>query len=417
MSELINNSKYRKERLKELILKLHEGESAEVVKQELVETLKSIPYGEVVEVEQELMQEGLPEEEVLKLCDVHGSVLEGNVDLSGAKDIPPGHPVDVFKKENVELKIVAEKAQGMLKALVAVNEAEFTKFLFGLQAVFNQLMDVDKHYLRKEYLLFPHLEQNEITGPPKVMWGKHDEIREQLKGCIEILQTRELTKNDLADSVELLFAPALQALIDMTQKEEEILFPMSMDVLTTEDWYSIHKQTLEFGFCLYDPDVDWKPEGITDEEDETSVTSDGSIQLPSGSFSAKEIMAILNSVPFDMTFVDKDDKVKYFTQGKERIFVRNRSIINRDVRLCHPPGSTHIVEKILEDFKSGIASHAPFWIQMKGKFIKIEYFALRGEDGEYLGTLEVSQDLSENRALEGEKRILEYSNEKKEENG
>ncbi|MCU4165738.1 MULTISPECIES: DUF438 domain-containing protein [Marinilabiliaceae] len=417
MSELINNSKYRKERLKELILKLHQGESAEAVKKELVETLKNIPYGEVVEVEQELMQEGLPEEEVLKLCDVHGSVLEGNVDLTGAKDIPAGHPVDVFKNENIELKKVAEKSKTLLKALSAVDDSEFQQFIFGLQGVFNQLMDVDKHYLRKEYLVFPHLEKNEITGPPKVMWGKHDEIREQLKGCIEVLNSKDITKTDLVDSLDLLFFPTLQAVVDMVQKEEEILFPMSMDVLTTEDWWSIHKQTLEFGFCLYDPQVEWKPEGLTDDKDETGVSSDGSIQLPSGSFSAKEIMAILNSVPFDMTFVDKNDKVKYFTQGKERIFVRNRSIINRDVRLCHPPGSTHIVEKILEDFKSGKASHAPFWIQMKGKFIKIEYFALRGEDGEYLGTLEVSQDLSENRALEGERRILEYTDNKESNNG
>ncbi len=417
MSELINNSRFRKERLKELILRLHDGESAEQVKKELAETLKSIPYGEVVEVEQELMAEGLPEEDVLELCDVHGAVLEGNVDLSGAKDIPDGHPVDVFKKENIELKKVALQAQGMLRVLSSVKDDEFTRFLYGLQGVFNQLMDVDKHYLRKEYLLFPHLEKNEVTGPPKVMWGKHDEIRAQLKGCIEILQTPGITRSDIIDSFELLFFPALQALIDMTQKEEEILFPMSMDVLTTEDWWAIHKQTLEFGFCLYDPEVDWKPEGFVIQADETGVTADGNIQLPSGSFSAKEIRAILNTVPFDMTFVDKNDKVKYFTQGKERIFVRNRSIINRDVRLCHPPGSTHIVEKILNDFKSGKASHAPFWIQMRGKFVKIEYFALRGEDGEYLGTLEVSQDLTENRALDGERRILEYSTEKNENNG
>lgn len=411
MSELINNSRYRKERLKELILKLHEGESAETVRQELIETLKNIPYGEVVEVEQELMQEGLPEEEVLKLCDIHGSVLEGNVDLSGAKDIPDGHPVDVFKKENIELKKTADKALGLLKALNLVSDAEFEKYILGLQGVFNQLMDVDKHYLRKEYLVFPYLEKNEITGPPKIMWGKHDEIREQLKGCIEILQTKEISKGDLNDALDLLFIPSLQALTDMVQKEEEILFPMSMDVLTTEDWWSIHKQTLEFGFCLYDPDVEWQPEGLADEKEETGITTDGNIQLPSGSFTAKEIMAILNSVPFDMTFVDKNDKVKYFTQGKERIFVRNRSIINRDVRLCHPPGSTHIVDKILEDFKSGKASHAPFWIQMKGQFIKIEYFALRDEKGEYLGTLEVSQNLTENRALEGERRILSYTDE------
>lgn len=413
MSELINNSRYRKEKLKELILKLHEGQSADEVRRELIESLKNIPYGEVVEVEQELIQEGLPESEVLKLCDIHGSVLEGNVDLSGAKDIPEGHPVDVFKKENIELKKVAEKAKGLLQALSQVGKDEYEKYLIALQGFFNELMDVDKHYQRKEYLVFPYLEKNEITGPPKVMWGKHDEIREQLKGCIEILKTPELTATDLSESLELIFYPAIQGLVDMVQKEEEILFPMAMDLLTIEDWWNIDKQTLEFGFTLYDPQVKWKPEGMSEDVGETTVSGDGNIQLPSGSFTAKEIMAILNIIPADMTFVDKDDKVKYFTQGKERIFARSRSIINRDVRLCHPPGSTHIVEKIVEDFKSGKASHAPFWIQMKGKFIKIEYFALRDENGDYLGTLEYSQDLTENRALEGEQRILSYGEPKK----
>ena len=409
MSELINNSKYRKEQLKQLILKLHKGESAESVRKELVESLKNIPYGEVVEVEQELMQEGLPEEEVLKLCDVHGAVLEGNVDLSGAKTIPEGHPVDVFQNENVELRKVAEQAKQLLDELPSVSEDDFKIFALKLESLVNQLMDVDKHYQRKEYLVFPYLEKNEITGPPKVMWGKHDEIRDQLKACITILKTPGLKQEDLFDSLELLFYVTIQGLVDMIKKEEEILFPMAMDVLTTEDWWNIHKQTLEYGFSLYDPEVEWKPEGFTEEAAESNITSDGNIQLPSGSFSADEIKAILNSVPFDMTFVDKNDKVKYFTQGKERIFARSRSIINRDVRLCHPPGSTHIVEKILEDFKSGKASHAPFWIQMKGKFIKIEYFALRDEKGNYLGTLEVSQDLSENRSLEGERRILSYT--------
>jgi DUF438 domain-containing protein len=187
---------------------------------------------------------------------------------------------------------------------------------------------------------------------------------------------------------------------------------MAMDVITEEDWWSIHQQTLEFGFTLYDPQVEWKPEGFEKSSKAvTSISGDGAIQLPSGSFTSKEIMAILNTVPVDMTFVDKDDKVKYFTQGSHRIFARNRSIINRDIRLCHPPGSVDIVEKILEDFKSGKASHAPFWIQMKGKFILIEYYALRDENGEYLGTLEVSQDLTEARSLEGEQRILSYGKE------
>lgn len=410
MSELINNSKFRKEKLKELILKLHKGEDPQRVREELIATLRQVPYGEVVEVEQELISEGLPETEILKLCDIHGEVLDGHIDQTGAAFIPEGHPVDVFRQENRELLKVIEKAQMLLGTLYSVPESGFREYSLQILSCFNELMDVDKHYKRKEYLVFPYLERQEITGPPKVMWGKHDEIREQLKGCIEILRNENLRKSDLEDATEILFAPVLKAMADMTKKEEDILFPMSMDVLTTDDWWQIHRQTLEFGYTLYDPKADWKPEGVTAENTGEDISYEsGTIRLPSGSFTAAEIMAILNTIPFDMTFVDRNDKVKYFTQGKERIFARNRSIINRDVRLCHPPGSVHIIEKIIDDFKTGKASHAPFWIQMRGKFIHIEYFALRDENGEYLGTLEVSQDLSNARKLEGEKRILSYS--------
>jgi DUF438 domain-containing protein len=412
MSELINNSKQRKKQLKKLILKLHKGENPQTVRRELISTLQNIPYGEVVEVEQELIKEGLPETEVLKLCDVHGEVLKGNVDLSAAKKIPDGHPADVFIKENKELLSVIEKVRNLLHNIRSIGEDEFINYLNAIQACFNDLIDVDKHYQRKENLVFPYLEKNNITGPPKVMWGKHDEIREQLKGCIEVLRTLGLKKQDLDDSLEVLFYPALKAVEDMVQKEEEILFPMCMDVLTTEDWWNIHNQTLAIGFTLYDPQVQWKPDGFTKDEKETAVsTINDSIQLPSGSFTANEIRAILNTAPVDMTFVDRNDKVKYFTQGKHRIFTRSRSILNRDVRMCHPPGSVHIVERIIEDFKSGKASHAPFWIQLKERFIHIEYYALRDENDEYLGTLEVSQDLTDLRKLEGEQRILSYREE------
>jgi uncharacterized protein len=414
MSELIDNSKYRKGKLKELILKLHGGEDPKKVREELISTLQQIPYGEVVEVEQELISEGLPETEVLKLCDVHGEVLEGHIDQSGARVVPEGHPVDVFTKENRELLKVTDKAQMLIGTLNSVNEEDFKEYALKILSCFNDLMDVDKHYKRKEYLVFPFLEKYEVTGPPKVMWGKHDEIREQLKGCIEILRNAELTKSDLEEADEILFAPVLKALADMTKKEEEILFPMCMDKLTTDDWWQIHRQTLDFGFTLYDPVVEWKPQGIREDGPEMAGVLSGSqtVQLPSGSFTAGEIMAILNTVPVDMTFVDRNDKVKYFTQGIERIFTRSRSIINRDVRLCHPPGSVHIIEKILEDFKSGRTSRAPFWIQRQGRFIHIEYFALRDENGQYLGTLEVSQDLTNARTLEGEKRILSYNDKK-----
>ena len=408
MSEHINNSKFRKSKLKELILKLHEGGSQESVRQELLVSLSNIPYGEVVEVEQELIEEGLPEDEVLRLCDAHSAVLHGNVDLSSSKSIPEGHPVDVLLEENKALKRISDNTTEELLSLNFRFGEDFAQSVLNIRSSFNQLMDVDKHYQRKEYLIFPYLEKVGITGPPKVMWGKHDEIRDLIKGSIEILQTPDLSKEDLIASAEIILLPALKGVYEMTIKEEEILFPMLMDTLADGDWYEIQKQSLEIGFCLYDPQVEWKPDGIETEDISAVQREGGNIQLHTGGFSAEELLAILNTLPVDMTFVDRNDKVKYFSQSSDRIFQRNRAILNRDVRHCHPPASAHIVDKILDDFKSGQQNRAPFWINMKGKMIHIEYFALRNEAGEYLGTLEVSQDLTGYRALEGEQRILSY---------
>ena len=262
MSKNIDNSAFRKAKLKELILKLHAGESQDSVQQELVQTLGTIPYGEVVEVEQELLKEGLPLEEVLKLCDVHSTVLEGNVDLSAAKSIPEGHPVDVLIQENKALTAVIDEANAQLAILDKIDDSELQATTLNLTGLYNQLIDADKHYLRKEYLLFPYLEQTGITGPPKVMWGKHDEIRDLLKGSLEVLKTPGITKEELLASTEIVLQPAVKGVADMIVKEEEILLPMLMDALSDADWYEIQKQSLEFGFCLYDPPTEWAPPGI-----------------------------------------------------------------------------------------------------------------------------------------------------------
>lgn len=409
MSEIINNSQRRKAKLKELILKLHSGESEESVRKELLDSLSSIPYGEVVEVEQELISEGLPESEVLKLCDAHSAVLQGNVDLSGSKNIPEGHPIDVMLKENVELRKVISDALSIIHGIETEKPSNFSDKVLKLRGLFNNLYDVDKHYLRKEYLIFPYLEREGVTGPPKVMWGKHDEIRDLIKGSIEILQADDLSIDDFEASSEIVLKPGLKGVAEMVIKEEEILFPMSLDKLTEADWYEIDRQSLEIGYCLYDPQVRWRPQWAAEETINQAQKEGGVIQLPSGSFSVEELLSILNTLPIDMTFVDKNDKVKYFSQSSHRIFQRNRAILNRDVRHCHPPASAHIVDKIIDDFKSGKQSRAPFWINLGDKFIHIEYFALRNEKGEYLGTLEVSHDLTHYRSLEGEQRILSYT--------
>ena len=324
--------------------------------------------------------------------------------------VPPGHPVDTFKKENTELQGVVKKLSELFdKAEELYAAIGPVAYLNKVKSLFNSLMDVDKHYRRKENLLFPFLERYGITGPPKVMWGKHDETRVLLKNAMESLSSASYSDpGQVKFTIDVYLQPAAKAITDMIMKEEEILLPMTMDKLTDADWYEIYRQTNEIGYCLYDPIVEWKPEGI--QLSELRSAEEGTISLPSGKFSAEELMAVLNTLPVDLTFVDRNDKVKYFTQGKERIFDRNRAILGRDVRMCHPPSSVHIVDKIISDFKSGHADSAPFWIQMQGRFIHIDYFALRNEQGEYLGTLEVSQDLTEKRKLENEQRILNYGN-------
>lgn len=419
MSELINNSEKRKELLKHMILQLHQGEAPGEVRNRLVDLLRSIPYNEVVEVEQELIMEGLPEEEVLRFCDIHTAVLDGSIDVSAAKSYPPGHPVDTFKKENMELRKCTEKLHAILSDLSQWKTEDIPTNFLKIKGLFNSLSDVDKHYKRKEYLLFPFLEKYGITGPPTVMWGKHDETRLLLKSAHEVLQTGDsITLSEVQTVADLVLRPAIDAIEGMIMKEEEILLPMCLDKLTDENWYQIYTETPEFGFCLYDPQDEWVPilteSMLKAEQDSTGSKSANYIQgeairLSSGSYSLKELEALFVTLPVDITFVDKDDKVKFFSHSPNRVFERNRAILGRDVRLCHPPGSVHIVEQIISDFKSGKENKAAFWISsFKGRFVYIEYTALRGKDNEYLGVIEITQDITQLRALEGDQRLLSY---------
>ncbi len=409
MSELIDTSKRRKEVLKHMILEIHQGKAPEEVKPQLIKLLGRIPYEDVVEVEQELIQEGLPESEIIKLCDLHSSALRGVVQSVKLEDIPEGHPAAVLREENAAIMSEIKVISRIYEEISQMKEDEdATESLLLVRFRFGNLGDIDKHYQRKENLLFPYLEKKNITGPPKVMWGKHDENRENLKNSYTALKSMDkITAGEAKSIIELVLKPTTDAIGEMVFKETEIFIPLCMDNIDEQQWYSISKQSNEIGYCLYDPTVDWKPTGYKATEE--SQISDNRIQLPSGSFTPEEITTILNTIPFDLTFVDRDDKVRYFTQGRERIFQRNRAILGRDVQMCHPPSSVHIVEQILEDFKSGKASHAPFWINLNDQFLHIEYYALRNSEGEYLGTLEVSQNLTEKRALEGEKRILNYN--------
>jgi DUF438 domain-containing protein len=408
MSELIDNTQKKKETLKTLIRELHAGGKAGDVQARVRELMGDVPYGLVMEAEQELISEGISTEEVLDMCDLHAEVLKGNLSHDGARTSPPGHPVHTFSAENLAIAELLDRIAPLIDALDGVSgPAELAEALMRIRIAFNELMDVDKHYRRKENLLFPFLEKYGITGPPTVMWGKHDQIREQLRAAFAVLgNPAGTTVANAFDVADLVLRPVLKNVREMIFKEEEILFPMCLDRLTDVEWYEIVVQSPEIGFCLIDPVDAWRPADVPLPAEQRQ--EGGRINLPSGSFTAQELTALLNTLPVDLTFVDANDAVRYFTQGRERIFDRNRAILGRKVQMCHPPHSVHIVEKIVGDFRSGRQDRAAFWIELHGKFIHIEYFAVRDEQGAYLGTLEVSQDLTAKRALTGERRLLTY---------
>lgn len=411
MSELIQDRRKRKDLLKHMIQRLHAGEAPDAVRPQLVRLLGQVPYDEVVEVEQELISEGLPQQEVLKLCDVHTEAMRGAIDTSKARTAPPGHPVHTFQQENKALEWELAALQKLYDKSAAASDGDETaRLLNDLRGHFNALMDVEKHYQRKENLLFPFLEKHDITGPPTVMWGKHDETRGLLKNAMTTLETSAgASAEEVQGVIALVLKPASDSVSGMIDKEEQILLPMCLDTLDDTEWYQVYKGSDELGYCLYAPEDTWRPAGVKPEKE---ASRDGErIQLPTGSFTVGELEAVLNTIPFDVTFVDAEDTVRYFSHGRERIFARSRAILGRKVQFCHPPKSVETVQKILDDFHADRQNHAHFWIEMGGRFISIEYFALRNADGDYLGTLEVSQDLTKKRALKGEQRLLSYENE------
>lgn len=408
MSEYINNSSQRKELLRHLLIRLHEGENPEVLRKQLIEVLKGIPYNEVVEVEQELINSNtLSESEILEFCDLHTAVLDGSIDVEKAQKVPAGHPVDTFKQENIVLQQEIDKFNKTKEELERITDSQVSGYVMQLRGIFNNFADIDKHYKRKEYLLFPFLEKHLITGPPKVMWGKHDETRAALKNAHSALASSIGSADELRSITKLILDPAVEMISGMIMKEEQILLPMAMDTLTEEEWYKVYEETPDFGYTLFDPTDEWKPQNVNVEKHEY-ITADA-IRLSSGAFNIDELEALFLHLPIDITFVDKNDKVRFFSHSPNRVFERNRSIIGRDVRMCHPPGSVHVVEQILEDFKAGKENKAAFWLSnFMGRFIYIEYSAVRGKNGEYLGVVEVTQDITQLRRLEGDQRLLSY---------
>ena len=441
MSEFINNSEQRVQQLLEFSMGMMKGEKAKELIDKYQEAIENVTPYDMIAMEDIQLKKGYSPTEIKKYIEKIMNVLNPHLEKYEWEKPEEGHPLYYLMQENRELEKLLQKFKDNIKKIEFDSEAANEKEIQKLRSLTVQLQEFDKHYLKKENVLFPYLEKKwEHYSPLKVMWSLHDDIRKSLKKLLNLLSDRD----NFDMQIRELLGEILMLMYRMIFKEEQVVFPAAMETLTLKEWKEIQRQIMQLGYVYIEPpqknilsrkaesssaenkgaaaghpgthsggDSDYTHPGSLPEMEAETFAGDLPLEgvmlgLGTGSLSLEELKMMINQLPLDITYVDQDDRVRFFSNPEERIFPRSKAIIGREVQNCHPPESVHIVEKILKSFKSGEKNKARFWIQMKGKFILIEYYALRDSKGNYRGTLEVSQDITELRELEGEQRLLDW---------
>lgn len=538
MPEIEHNSVYRQKKIVEILKMLHEGGSFDEAKRIFDSTFSSVDVSEITSAERELIGSGLNPMEIQRLCNVHAAVFKGAINPGSGDSVEevPGHPVAVIKLENTvitsllddELLPVLKKWQQSSND--ATPSAQDQSYLQRMKTALSDLLTIDKHYQRKENLIFPIMDRYGITAPPKVMWGVDDDIRGWINDALRLVNTEPTPpKYDIEAAIE----KARKDIEEMIFKEEQILLPMVSEVFTPDDWALIQSESADIGYTLIPEPLPWQPserdyaeaakrkpskmaqelnamaQSMADEQDlankqhiaepesdaapvipddlkakkddpaainalplhlraemgqvqaeqpakedaraqinvniskqpaakekempefvkqmladeaakpaskrrpriteshlEIGADNHATIVMPTGDLDLNQLTGLFSVLPVDVTFVDANDIVRWFSDNGERIFPRTRAVIGRAVVNCHPPKSMDKVQKILDDFRSGAQDHADFWIDLHGtKKVYIRYFAVHDTKGTYLGCLEVSQDITEIQKLDGEKRL------------
>ena len=360
----------RLELLKSYIERVSKGEDLEAVRSDFVKNFKDVSSKEIVAAEESLIKSGLPLEKVQKLCDIHSALFhESNIIDESQKDLEkiPGHPLNILSLENKKIKSLADK--------VKEGEDKLKKI--------SDLLKINSHYGKKAGLIYPLLKTKyKINGPSDVMWAVDDEIRRDLSKIIKANSYNQEDLNKILDRV-----------YEMIYKEESILFPLLKENFTEEEWNKIYGDLGEYGLNLVDELPlwkDYKPQEISPKE----KISSGSLDFETGSLKLNEVMQILRTIDAELTFIDKDDLVRFYSEGEDKIFPRPKSCLNRDVTSCHPPKVVPMVKSLLDDFKNKRKDRLVVCRNIKGKKILVKYLAVY-EDGEYIGTLETVEDISQ----------------------
>ncbi len=377
------------------IKRLNSKEDGRSLYLEYKEDIDTVTPQDAFEIFHGLIQDGFKENEILVFLDKIINVFYES--LSNYRYQRP-------KNDNFLLDLILENEE-MKKKIegikVVIREPVSSIRRQKLLPLVEELKEFYPHYTKKENILFPYLEKKmEKFEGLTIMWALHDEVKREIEYAIKLI--KDPSSDD--HSINVAIAEMFFGVLGLVRKEELILFPSASEVLEENEWYDMHKQSHEYEFPYIQKT--WDPELIKE-----SIAVDGisgTFKTETGELTMEQLALVFSYLPVDMTFVDENNKVRFFTRPKDRIFPRSPAIIGRDVKNCHPPDSVHIVEEIVSSFKRGERDTATFWINIKGKKILIQYFALRDDSGSYKGVIEVSQDITEISQLQGERRLLQW---------
>ncbi|MEA2106901.1 MAG: PAS domain-containing protein [Bacteroidota bacterium] len=381
------------------------GEDGKVLIETYKDAIENITPHDMLKLEDKQMQMGITPEQIKGDIEEIINVFFKSLDRYQWEKPADGSFLFYLMLENDAFTFKLNQVKKIIRNYKGREESDFKKLKRELLPSFIKFQEFDYHYIKKENILFPYLEERwESYRPLKVMWSLHDDIRKSLKKLISLLESNTSEWQNFNKLLGKYFSLVFR----MIQKENIIIFPVATETVNEEAWHQMHIQSFEYPFPFIEAPEKPKNTDAKKLNKENSIRKKGDLISETGNLSAEQVFLAFNHLPVDITIVDENDKVVFFNKAKDRFFPRSPAIVGRSVQNCHPPESVHIVEKIVETFKTGKKDKADFWIQMKGKFILIQYFALRDKSGNYKGVIEVSQDVTEIRNLQGEKRLLNW---------
>ncbi|MEM2465023.1 MAG: DUF438 domain-containing protein [Candidatus Bathyarchaeia archaeon] len=430
-------SREKIEVLKSILKELHRGASVEELKHKIRDALKEISPFEIPLIEQELIKEGIPVSEILKLCDLHVELLRDLLRPGELKDVPKGHPLDLLSRENEHVIRLAETLNVYVEALSRARPEEAVNHLRSISDIVAGLRRLRLHYRKIQMLIFPYLERRGVTAVPRVLWGKEDQAIIKLRELSILIERGLSSPGEYVKSIVEKAKEISKEISDLVFREESILFPSVWALFSEGEWAAIHETARNIGY-LMPVEVEWTPKAkpilpyevsdiITPEQlerlpqefksaalatlapDTYKVESEGDIEFDTGFLSKNEVEAIFRHMPIEITYADANNRVTFFSESVFRKgFVRTRTLIGRRFEYCHPPRLENFVKSVVNDLKSGKDDHREYWTRLGDRIIRVMVLAVRDKNGNYLGTLEMVEDLTEvvNNPEEIKKRII-----------